>query len=1346
MPLTVTAINPVESPVAGGAAVTITGTGFAVGDTVTIGGAPATSVVVVSAVQLTAVAPAHAIGEQVDVVVAGLAGPPVTGANLFHYYPEVASITPVIGGTVGGVDFTITGAGFVAGMTVRFGAAAAVINPIVSSTQITGRTPANAPGRTNVDVINAVGGRGGREGNGFEFTLPLVNNVTPYEGPAAGGTDITIRGKYFGAGTTVDFGGTLAAVFNQVSSEELTARTPAHAAGTVAINVVQTDGNNTAHNSFTFLGAEVTAVNPARGPAAGATAITITGRRFGAGTTVTVGGVPAINVVVAGDGNSITAQTAAAAAAIADVVVQNVGDPAVTLAGAFTLVAGAGITEVEPDSGVEDGGTSITITGHDFTQGAQVAVGGVPATDVTLVSSTTLTATTGAHAGGNVDVTVTNADGATATAAGAFTYANITSATPTRGLPAGGTRVVILGAGFPDVPTVDFGADAGANIDRRSAEEIAVDTPAHAEGTVDVTIGGGLAPMVLADAFTFSSVTGVEPVGGPVAGGTAVTISGEGFTALATVSFGATPAAALNLVSATELLATAPNVVAGPVDVVVHLNGIDTRVAQGYTFQDPATVTAVDPNSGRIGTNPVTITGTGFVDGATVQFGVVAATDVVVVSGTTITATAPLCPPPGPGAIPPVDVIVTNPNSAAVAGVTLYTYRRPPTVTAIAPAEGPIAGGRTVTITGTNFIDGMTALIDGVELTEVAVTNATTLQGRVVAHAAGPCNVVVRYPGEPSSAPLAGGFAYRLTPTETGGNGVTFILDGEDYFAELRTMFENVRQARPAPDTYIRLAFWMIESSVTLGDRTCFEKPDHTLLAYIDRVVRAGHDVDIIIWRAAKYERLGIGAQTAAPNEAFAQAVYDLDLDAAGAAGAGRARVFLEHYEGEVGASNHQKIAIASVAGQRVALVGGINLSNHYFAPSDHDFGMTWHDTAVRLEGPATDDIEAEWMRRWKRTSTIADRWIRNIAGEGGVVHARNFGFWSSVVVRQQAVAIYDNTTPQPPHADNRGVSIALTRSEGLTRYTYLRDKLIQRINTANQYLYFENYHFTDPDLVRAIYLRQAAVQAAGGNLRVVVFVPPSGGGSGYMTRRSWLQLALRFVGPAAGGSVPCVTQVHYMDENDALQMVQRANCVHWDVQDTYDPNDPRPVVNLWLDNDALVFRTNAIGAQNVRVTFDKITNIVSDMHFFTSVRTNNLGTNIYTHSKIAIIDDQWLCCGTSNWSFRSMQYDGEIAAMIESGAVAQLALGRLLGHYNDSTPPAPAITINNIETEALINLVSIVDPANVHLAVVARVPQLNNYAVVPLNHHFALNIGFGRAKPRLDAVPGGEPPSFTWI
>src|SRR5437016_14667707 len=65
---TVSAISPSSGTSSGGTAVTLTGTGFAVGATVSLGGTAATNVTVVSSTSLTATTAAHAAGV-VNVVV-----------------------------------------------------------------------------------------------------------------------------------------------------------------------------------------------------------------------------------------------------------------------------------------------------------------------------------------------------------------------------------------------------------------------------------------------------------------------------------------------------------------------------------------------------------------------------------------------------------------------------------------------------------------------------------------------------------------------------------------------------------------------------------------------------------------------------------------------------------------------------------------------------------------------------------------------------------------------------------------------------------------------------------------------------------------------------------------------------------------------------------------------------------------------------------------------------------------------------------------------------------------------------------------------------------------------------
>ena len=93
-------------------------------------------------------------------------------------------------------------------------------------------------------------------------------------------------------------------------------------------------------------------------------------------------------------------------------------------------VAPVSVTGVDPTFGPLAGGTAVTITGLDFTDVAQVDFGIVPATSFTVNSPTSITATSPAGTVGTVDVTVTTADGTSATSqADQFTYAYIVSNT-----------------------------------------------------------------------------------------------------------------------------------------------------------------------------------------------------------------------------------------------------------------------------------------------------------------------------------------------------------------------------------------------------------------------------------------------------------------------------------------------------------------------------------------------------------------------------------------------------------------------------------------------------------------------------------------------------------------------------------------------------------------------------------------------------------------------------------------------------------------------------------------------------------------------------------------------------
>lgn len=79
------------------------------------------------------------------------------------------------------------------------------------------------------------------------------------------------------------------------------------------------------------------------------------------------------------------------------------------------------VTSIAPTSGPASGGTPVTIAGSNFSGPAIVTIGGVPATNVTVVSTSSMTAVSGARSAGAADVTVT-IGGRSGTLPAAFTY------------------------------------------------------------------------------------------------------------------------------------------------------------------------------------------------------------------------------------------------------------------------------------------------------------------------------------------------------------------------------------------------------------------------------------------------------------------------------------------------------------------------------------------------------------------------------------------------------------------------------------------------------------------------------------------------------------------------------------------------------------------------------------------------------------------------------------------------------------------------------------------------------------------------------------------------------------
>src|SRR5205807_2591428 len=148
------------------------------------------------------------------------------------------------------------------------------------------------------------------------------------------------------------------------------------------------------------------------------------------GLAVTFGGVAATGVTDV-SATTITATSPAGSGTVDVLVTNSVGTSSATPSDQFTYSATPTVTSLNPTSGPQSGGTSVTIRGTNFTgvnTTTGVKFGGVNATSIVVLNSSTITANSPATLNtGTVDVTVTTPSGTSATSASDhFTYNAVT--------------------------------------------------------------------------------------------------------------------------------------------------------------------------------------------------------------------------------------------------------------------------------------------------------------------------------------------------------------------------------------------------------------------------------------------------------------------------------------------------------------------------------------------------------------------------------------------------------------------------------------------------------------------------------------------------------------------------------------------------------------------------------------------------------------------------------------------------------------------------------------------------------------------------------------------------------
>ncbi|WP_245606844.1 choice-of-anchor U domain-containing protein [Simplicispira psychrophila] len=267
----------------------------------------------------------------------------------------------------------------------------------------------------------------GQLGNGtivFTFNstasgaTPTLTSVSPSSGSTAGGTSVTLTGTNLTGATSVQFGGTAATNVTVNSATQITATTPAHAAGAVNVAVTTPGGTATLTNGYTY-------ALPA--PTAGAVSATVAANSSANSITLNLSGGAATSVAVSSaashgtataSGTSITYTPTAGYSGSDSFTYTATNAGGTSAAATVTLTVSAPVLAVSPAT--LGGGTvgvaysaTVSASGGAAPYSYAITPGSLPAGLSLNASSGVISGTPTASGTSNFTVTATDANSAT---------------------------------------------------------------------------------------------------------------------------------------------------------------------------------------------------------------------------------------------------------------------------------------------------------------------------------------------------------------------------------------------------------------------------------------------------------------------------------------------------------------------------------------------------------------------------------------------------------------------------------------------------------------------------------------------------------------------------------------------------------------------------------------------------------------------------------------------------------------------------------------------------------------------------------------------------------------------
>jgi uncharacterized repeat protein (TIGR02543 family) len=641
--------------------------------------------------------------------------------------PTITSISTTSGPTTGGTSLVITGTNLTGTRGVKIGTFNATIET-VTSTSVAIKTAAGTGTALPIHLVATGGWLSTASPITYSYNPPpTITSLNITSGVTAGGSSVIITGTNLLNATSVTVGGVSATLgANTQTTQAIT--TPSTTVGAKDIVVTTPSGSVTSNGAFTYY----TTLTPSCGTSGTFTIAnnSVTGHTSCTGTVAVPEGVTSI-AAAAANGSGFRGASISGVVTLPSTL-KTIGGYAFRDTGAISVVIPKSVTSLGAEFAFQFSGiTSVTFeTPTSLTQLPKGTFS--PTTSLTSVVVPEGITTLGDGVfGGNVR-NVSLPGTINSMAAGSLTNGNLVCvANP--GNSATVTSAVSL---MPNVPPAGW-PGVGNEFTRVAVKLVS--------NISDCPSGN-------------PTITSISTTSGTTAGGTSLEISGTNLTGTRGVKIG-TFDATIETVTATSVWIKTPAGTGSNLAVHLVADGgwVSSTSPRVFSYVSPPTITLLSVTEGPVagGTSTV-ITGTNLSSATSVTIGGVAA------SRNSNTATSLTITTPS-GTSGAKDVVVTT-AAGSVTAVNAYRYAGVPTISSLSVVSGPLAGGATTVIIGTNLESATAVTVGGANATRVTNT-ATALTITTPSGTVGAKNVVVTTAG--GTVTVTNAYTYVAAPTIT---------------------------------------------------------------------------------------------------------------------------------------------------------------------------------------------------------------------------------------------------------------------------------------------------------------------------------------------------------------------------------------------------------------------------------------------------------------------------------------------------------------------------------------------------------------------------------------------------